>query len=58
VHSVPFDSFGQFVYGVQTRDPLTFSIVAGVVVIVAVAASYLPARRAAAIDPLVALRVQ
>jgi putative ABC transport system permease protein len=48
----------QFVYGVRTTDPLTFTVVASVLVIVAAAASYVPARRAAAVDPLIALRYQ
>jgi putative ABC transport system permease protein len=46
----------QYVYGVRTTDPVTFSIVASVLVSVAVAASYVPARRAAGVDPLIALR--
>ena len=46
----------QYVYGVRTTDPVTFLIVASVLVIVAVASSYVPARRAAGVDPLIALR--
>jgi predicted permease len=44
-------------YGVHTTDPLTLSGVALVVCTVAVAANYLPTRRATRIDPLDALRV-
>ncbi|MGE5815541.1 MAG: FtsX-like permease family protein, partial [Acidobacteriota bacterium] len=44
--------------GVQPTDPLTFVITAAVLVAIAVLASYIPARRAMRIDPLVALRYQ
>jgi predicted permease len=43
-------------YGVTTHDPLTFGGVALLLVIVAVGASWIPARRATRIDPLAALR--
>ena len=43
-------------FGVSPIDPLTFTAVAAVLVLSAVIASYLPARRAAAMDPLEALR--
>jgi ABC-type antimicrobial peptide transport system permease subunit len=43
-------------YGVGARDPLTFMIVPGVMLAVALAAGYVPARRAARVDPVVSLR--
>ena len=43
-------------YGVSARDPMTFVAVAAIFIAVAVVASFVPARRAAAVDPLQALR--
>jgi predicted permease len=46
----------QMLFGVTTRDPLTFVVVAVLIAVVSLAASFLPARRAARVDPLEALR--
>lgn len=48
--------FRSFLYEVEPTDPLVLSAVAGLLLAVVAMASYLPARRAAAVDPMVALR--
>jgi putative ABC transport system permease protein len=48
-------SLGGLLYGVQPADPMTFAAIIVLVVAIALTASYLPARRAARIDPTEAL---
>jgi predicted permease len=45
-------------YEVQPTDPLTYVTVAGILAVVSVLASYIPARRAVKVDPIIAMRAE
>jgi ABC-type antimicrobial peptide transport system permease subunit len=49
---------GVFLYGVSRTDALTYTCAAALLAVVALAASWIPARRATRVDPMVALRCE
>jgi predicted permease len=51
-------SLTSLMYGVAPHDPATMVVVAAVLMTIALVASYVPARRAARVDPIAALRAE
>jgi ABC-type antimicrobial peptide transport system permease subunit len=49
---------GSMLFGVRPNDPVTLASGAGALVLVAVIAAWIPARRTAKVDPMVALRYE
>ena len=45
-------------YRTQPTDPVTFAVVAALMIAVALAATYVPARRALKVDPAIALHAE
>jgi ABC-type antimicrobial peptide transport system permease subunit len=49
-------AMARLLFGIQTFDVAAFAIAAAALMVVALIASYVPARRASHVDPMVALR--
>jgi putative ABC transport system permease protein len=51
-------ALGTLLYEVRAVDPLTFAVAAVLMIVIGLLASYMPARRASQVDPMVSLRAE
>jgi putative ABC transport system permease protein len=49
-------ALSSLLFGVTAADPATFAVVAILLLLIGLIASYIPARRAAALDPMIAIQ--
>jgi putative ABC transport system permease protein len=58
VAAIAARALSRFLFGVGAGDPMTFALVSITLLLVAIVASYLPARRALGVNPVIALRAE